>query len=494
MRRATTTSRSRGVLAPPPALTPPAVVLVAIVVLTAGVSTAVSPDGPRVEPLGRRAQQAPQQPTSLSLALTNAASHPKIGLPDFTGAGGDATLGRIAATVADVLWADLDFEREFSMIDRQASKGIPVVEAPERLPVDRWKDLGADFVMLGSIRREGAGKFAVDVRLVGVRDELARHVQFAYRYHCNVDAARYCAHSIGDDFHKKTRALEGVARTRLAFTSNRDAARLTGRPLKDPGLGKQVYVSDYDGANPQRVTANQSLNEWPAWAPDGRTLAYTTWAPGFIDIFVADVYTAAPPSRPAGGTLHMQNSLPTWSPDGARMAFASTRSGNSDIWVVGRDGSGLRDLTNNRHAIDSAPAWSPTGAQIAFTSDRTGTNQIYVINVDGTGLTQLTHGTHDCDRPSWSVRNTIAYTSGPAPNHDIYLYDLSTGQTSLVTGGEGNNEAPAFAPNGRHIAFWTTRWGQPEIAIVDVDGTNVRQITRTGANWYPAWSNTPGGR
>jgi tol-pal system beta propeller repeat protein TolB len=469
------------------------VVLAVSLAATLFAAPAGSTHAGRIEPLVPASQQTPQQPTSLSLALTNAASHPHIGLPEFTGVGSDAALGRVAATVADVLWADIDFEHEFSMIDRAASKAVPVVDTPERLPVDQWRDLGADFVMLGSVHRENAGKFAVDIRLVGVQGDLARQVQFAYRYHCELSLPRYCAHAISDDFHLKTRALEGVARTRLAFSSDRDGTGLVGRPVRNPGRGRQIYVSDYDGANPQRVTANPSLNEWPAWAPDGRTLAYTTWAPGFIDVFVTDVFSARPVSRPAAGTARMQNSLPTWAPDGTQIAFVSTRSGNSDIWIVKRDGTGLRDLTNSSRAVDNAPAWSPTGAQIAFTSNRTGTNQIYVINVDGTGLTQLTRGRDNCDRPSWSIRNTIAYTSGPEPNHDIYLYDLSTGQASLVTGGEGNNEAPAFAPNGRHLAFWTTRWGQPEIAIVDVDGNNVRQITRTGANWYPAWSAVPGG-
>jgi tol-pal system beta propeller repeat protein TolB len=449
--------------------------------------------GPRVTPLVVASPQTAQQPTSLSLALTNAASHPRIGLPDFTGATGDAALGQVAATVANVLWADIDFEKEFYMIDRAASKGVPAADSEQTLPDQQWKDLGADFVMLGSIHREAAGKFAVDVRLVGVQGDVERKVPFSFRYHCDLANPRVCAHFISDDFHKKTRALDGVARTRLAFTSSRDASRFTGRPLKEPGRGKDIYLSDYDGANEQRVTANRSLNGWPAWAPDGRTLAYTTWAPGFIDLVVIDLYGARAASRPANGGPGMQNIFPAWSPDGTRLAFASTRSGNSDIWIVNRDGTGLRDVTNNRRAVDNAPVWSPTGAQLAFTSNRTGTNQIYVINADGTGLTQVTHGTNDCDRPSWSMRNTIAYTSGPSPDHDIFLYDLSTGQTSLVTGGEGNNEAPAFAPNGRHIAFWTTRWGQPEIAIVDVDGKNVRQITRTGANWYPAWSPTPGG-
>ena len=46
-----------------------------------------------------------------------------------------------------------------------------------------------------------------------------------------------------------------------------------------------------------------------------------------------------------------QNWLPVFSPDGARIAFTSNRDGNSEIYVMNRDGSGVRRLTNHP-AID----------------------------------------------------------------------------------------------------------------------------------------------
>ena len=67
---------------------------------------------------------------------------------------------------------------------------------------------------------------------------------------------------------------------------------------------------------------------------------------------------------------------------------------------------------------------------------------------------------------------------------------VGTRQEVHLTNGPGNNESPTVAPNGRHIAFVTTRWGNKEqIAIMDADGANVRQITFTGNNRYPSWSN-----
>src|SRR4030095_1185491 len=66
-----------------------------------------------------------QQPRELVLALDNPSYQPRIGIPDFVAAGGDAELQAVAKRAADVLAADLDFEREFLVVDRKASAAIP---------------------------------------------------------------------------------------------------------------------------------------------------------------------------------------------------------------------------------------------------------------------------------------------------------------------------------------------------------------------------------
>ena len=55
------------------------------------------------------------------------------------------------------------------------------------------------------------------------------------------------------------------------------------------------------------------------------------------------------------------NYMPVFSPDGTQIAFMSNRDGNPEIYVMNRDGSNVRRLTNHP-AGDVTPTWSPTGS------------------------------------------------------------------------------------------------------------------------------------
>ena len=234
------------------------------------------------------------------------------------------------------------------------------------------------------------------------------------------------------------------------------------------------------------MTVGQTLNIAPRWSPDVRSIAYTSYRRGGANIFISNIFQGTLEEVTKGDKVG-ENWLPAWSPDGTRVAFTSTRDGNPEIYVANRDGSNLRRLTNHP-GIDISPTWSPSGTQIAFTSDRSGAPEIYIVGADGLGLSKKTSESY-CDRPTWSPPpfNEIAYASRNGPGFDIKVLDLATGQVRQLTFGEGTNESPAFAPNGRHIAFMSTRSGKAQVFTMAKDGKNVKQITRAGNNEKPDW-------
>jgi TolB protein len=422
-----------------------------------------------------------QQPSDISTTISSgeAGAAPRFAVPDFIALSSDAETVDAAKSIARVLWEDLNFEREFSLIPRDTYASVPAATSYTTIAFDRWRELNADGILIGTVQKTDTG-VRVEARLFNVKSQQSA---FAREYSGSVANTRLYAHTIADEVHKAQRALRGVARTKLTFNSDRSGERVAGSV--ESRSVKEVFVADYDGENQRQVTTNRSLNINSVWSPDGRSLAYTSYRRGPPNIFIANIYegTGGELTKPEG-----QNWLPAFSPDGTRIAFSSTRDGNAEIYLANRDGSNLRRLTNQPGA-DISPTWSPSGTQIAFTSDRTGTPQIYVMGSDGLGLQKVTSESY-ADRPTWSPApfNEIAFASRTGPGNDIKIKDLATGQVRQLTFGEGTNESPAFAPNGRHLAFMSTRSGKSQIFTVTRDGRDLRQLTRQGNNYQPDWS------
>jgi TolB protein len=428
----------------------------------------------------------PQQPTDVTLRLEGVGGlPPKLAIAPFIAASSDAETVAAAKTISDVLFDDLAFEREFYMIGKDVTATVPKLTSIDDVQMDRWRELNANGLVVGSVQKTAGG---VIVRMK-VMEVGSGRMSMGKEYSGSIANPRLYAHTISDEIHQQLRGLRGVARTKLAFTSDRDAERMKG-PQGDREI-KEIYLTDYDGAGPKRVTVSRTLNVAPAWSPDGQALAYTSYRMGqfsvFQDIIVSLLYKGVR-QTPLNGDPNKQNYLPAWSPDGSKMAFTSNRDGNPEIYVVNRDGSGLRRLTNHS-AIDSTPTWNPAGTQIAWTSDRTGNPQIWFMNADGTGQRKLTSESW-CDRPTWSPEpfNEVAYASRTGAGFDIKIYSFGKGESTRVTDGIGTNESPAFSPNGRHIAFTSTRNGKQQIFTIARDGNDLRQITREGNNGYPNWS------
>ncbi len=175
---------------------------------------------------------------------------------------------------------------------------------------------------------------------------------------------------------------------------------------------------------------------------------------------------------------------PQWSPDGQQIAFFSTSDGQRswDIFVMDADGSNVRQLTTGPDQYDY-PKWSPDGAFIIFQSYRTddeNEHAFYTIESDGSNLQRLP------DTPlvyggafSLSTDGTqlIFASNQDDPNWDIYEMDIDGSNFHRLTDDPGRDLNPTWSPDGTQIAFASSRTGTQELFIMDADGTNVRQIT-----------------
>jgi TolB protein len=426
------------------------------------------------------APPAPRQAPEVTTTITGeGGAAPRLAVPEFLALTKDAETQAIAKTITQVLFDDLTFEREFALLPRDTYATVPAATSFTDVPFDRWRELNADGLVIGTVQKMPTG-IKIEVRLFNVR---SRQSAFGKEYSGSAANPRLYAHTVADEIHE-TRGLHGVARTKLTFDSDRDGERIAGT-IQNRTV-KEIYISDYDGENQRRITVGKSLNITATWSPDGRSIAYTSYRKVLPNILISNIYQGTLEELTKDGSG--SNFTPSWSPDGTRVCFSSNRDGNMELYVANRDGSNVRRLTNHPSS-DITPTWSPSGTQIAFTSDRTGTPQIYIIGADGLGLQKLTSEPY-ADRPTWSPApyNEIAYTARTGPGNDIKVMILATREVRQLTFGEGTNESPSWAPNGRHMAFTSTRSGKTQIFVMARDGKNLKQVTKAGNNYQPDWS------
>jgi len=376
--------------------------------------------------------------------------------------------------VLEVLGADLERSNLFKVLDPASFLADPTREGTAVAAIDfgKWTTVGAAALVKAIARIEG-DEVKVEFHLF----DTARASEVLHgSYSAKVAGLRQIAHRFADDVVRFFTQEPGVFQTRIAY-------------VRETEGGKQIVVADSDGANAQALTG-ASINILPAWTPDGRLIAFTTFRDGAAHVYTVD--TASRAIRP----LVLMGDFATgasYAPDGLRFTFSSSLEDNTDVYLSQADGSAGRKLTNDR-GIDISAGWSPDGKQLCFVSDRAGAPHLYLMSPDGTGQRRLTFRGNYNQEPAWSPRGDLIAFSGRDEKRvfDIYTVAVASGEIKRLTTAAGTNEKPSWSPNGRFVLFSSTRSGKRQLWVMAPDGSNQRQLTeeQRGAS-DPAWGPLP---
>jgi TolB protein len=206
------------------------------------------------------------------------------------------------------------------------------------------------------------------------------------------------------------------------------------------GGNYDIYTMARGGGPLTRITHGTSVEAFPAWSPDGTSIAFDSNRTGHWQIFVWHGGTVR--QLTAGSTV---SGLPAWSPDGATIAFDSDRTGHQEIFTEPAAGGPATEWTATSWVTNVQPAWSPDGSTIAFSSNRSGRFQIYLLNVQTHVITRLTDDAGNDYQPAWSPDgSTIAYTqlSGGVDR----IYAIKTDGTGLIEVSLQSGELPHWLP------------------------------------------------
>jgi eukaryotic-like serine/threonine-protein kinase len=166
----------------------------------------------------------------------------------------------------------------------------------------------------------------------------------------------------------------------LYFSSDRGGSMNLWRIALDERSGKVL-------GSPEPVTAPAPYNGLIAFSRDGRRVVYVAqFATANIQKVEFDPVRETIVGQPSALTQGFREAVhPDLSRDGQSLAYAS-RGNREDIYVMRRDGTAVRQLTDSYR--NRGPRWSPDGTRLCFMSNRGGTWEIWTIRDDGSDLRQ----------------------------------------------------------------------------------------------------------
>ncbi len=398
-----------------------------------------------------------QQPATTASALPTVAAPTGGQVTQIVVSGGNRALFKIALPTwagdvdvsksgTDTASRDFVLSSMFQVLD-PASFTANLAAEGNTIDPTSWRNVGADGVIKGltSIRN---GQLHVEMKLFVVSrgsDAVLKH-----DYDVAPGNVRSAVHQFVNEVIKWFTGTAGSFGSRLVFSAT------TGRGQKG------VFTIDNDGQNLSHLTAASNVALAPA-------------------ISNGNVYYAG--GLPDGGYALFKIGSPTAvlqqtglifgvAFGGGKMGLVISQNGASDIWVGNPDGTNLAKVTSG--GLNTHPAFGP-GGQLAYVSNQGGNPQIYVDNKRVSWRGTYNMAPAWCNDPEGMK---ILFMGRDGATWDIFSVasDGSAASMKRLTQDQGSNTYPACSPDGRMVAFFSTRGG---IYTSNNAGMNQQRISTT---------------
>lgn len=257
-----------------------------------------------------------------------------------------------------------------------------------------------------------------------------------------------------------------------------------------------------------RLTNIARVVSYPSWSANAKKVLFTGFSSKNWEIYVMDVETKAYTNL----SNHLdEDANASFSPDDSLITFISSRGAIivSNIYVMNSDGSGVRKITNTREEYNEYdPVFSRDGKNILFArSDDIAVN-IYSINLITNTEVRITNLDNVIDRyPAVSFDGKkVAFSrseSGNAEDFKIFIMNTDGSNVEQLTFSGATSYLdihPSWSPDGRYICFESNRdknnlnepGGEGDIYLVDVNTKLVTRLTKTPAlERQPDWKPVP---
>jgi len=368
--------------------------------------------------------------------------------------------------VRGVVRRDFELTGMFNVIpDAKAPEGLYGFEDP--VDIKSWSALGAEVIIKVAARQNDANT----VKISGLCYFLShgREPVFQKTLVVKKDQVRVTAHRLTDALLGAISGRNGGFSSHLAFAA---------RAGKNPA----VYTVDADGHNIRAMTAASDTSVAPVWGPGGalfyaRSRKYSAFRLVQLD-------GAGPPA------LNFKDSIysAAFSADHKKLAVAVANAEGSAVWAGSADGSNMRKVSTSE--VATHPVFSPSGklAWIGGAVAHVG-HRVYVdgkaVSPPGFSAAAPTF----CDTEDGVF---LIYTVAVGNGHDLVMSPEAGGNLSRLTQGEGSNSYPACSPDGRLLAYFSSRSKNSGLYIKSLKSKQPAQKISSQVGESLRWAALPG--
>ena len=365
--------------------------------------------------------------------------------------------------VRGVVRRDFELTGLFDVIpDDKAPAGMYGFEDP--VDVDAWRKLGAEAIVKVAARKVGADQ----IQVFGLAYLMSSGKKPVFEKNLTVKKtdARVTAHRITDALLGALTGRPGGFASELTFS---------GRW----GKNRRIFRMDADGNGLLPFTDPKDTAIAPAFGPGNKIfyLVSHEYAPFSLATYSGQKNEAM--GVPFKTSLYGV----ALSRDGKQLALAVADAGKSAIFVGAADGSNMKSVSTNELA--TRPVFSPSGKLSWIGGDaKQGTQRVWLDGkaVSPPGFTA--GGQTFCDTED-GIRLVYSVSVGGG-KQDLVMGDEKGRVIGRLTQGQGSNTHPACSPDGRLLAFFSTRGSAPGIYVMSLKSFRIQSISTQlgeGLSW-----------
>jgi hypothetical protein len=260
---------------------------------------------------------------------------------------------------------------------------------------------------------------------------------------------------------------------------------LTGQiafPVYDPKRDTyDIYLVNVDGSNRRKLMEEASE---PAISADGSKIAFRSWNDSTLGLMVRNM-DGTEPQRVSRG---LEDACPYWALE-ELLVFHSTKEGPAPrLYTAGawEGANGLNNVQDVREGTDPVygqyPAWVPDERIVYKYFEQSGDFLgLYVINSDGSNPTPITDHLGDTMPSVSPYGDKIAFTSNRTGKWEVYVVNIDGSDCKQLTNSGGYNSGlPTWSPDGNHVAFVSDRDNQWAVRVINADGSGERKLFDLG--------------